>query len=342
MTVPGRKKIKRILLLFLKFAGIFTLARHLTRRGVRILCYHGIWLGQEGYPGDAMFMKAETFEYRLRALRKWGFPVISLDQATKMLGSGELPPCAVVITIDDGWYSTYRCMVPVLRQYAMDATLYCDTAHLQSNLPVPHVMARYLKALVGAGYLTCVSCDEVATATLYEEATDIRLDQKKRMVKAREFAAAMTIDLEPYLAAGVFNYMDASQLAEAYKSGLDVQLHTHTHSMHDYKKEQVADEINENRNQLSSILGMEPHSLRHLCYPSGACSKELGPFFDEIGVSSCTTVEQAIAFKNDDAHFLPRIMDGEHLSLLDFEAELSGVMEIMRMTRRFLSSGART
>jgi peptidoglycan/xylan/chitin deacetylase (PgdA/CDA1 family) len=341
MTVALNKKIKNFLLLVLKFSGAFALVRHLTRRGVRILCYHGAWLGKEGFPGDSMFIAPATFESRMRSLREWGFPVVTLEQATKKLYRGELPPSPVVITIDDGWYSTYCCMLPVLRKYGMDATLYCDTAHLKSKLPVPHVMARYLKTLADAGYLSAGNSGDVRQAALYKAALDPRLTGQEGLQRTRELAAAMSIDLKPFLEARVFDYMDPEQLAEAHGSGLDVQLHTHTHSMHNFESEEFIKDVLENRNQLSAVLGKAPEEFKHFCYPSGEFSRDLRPYFEEIGVVSCTTIEQAVAFKTDDIHFLPRIMDGEHLTALEFEAEMFGVMEVLRALRRAVNFGAR-
>ncbi|MFA6303866.1 MAG: polysaccharide deacetylase family protein, partial [Legionella sp.] len=146
-------KLKLIVLSVLKRMGFFSLIKYYTRQQIRILCYHGIWLGREGYEGDSMFMQQSTFAHRLECIKKWNFPVISLDQAAKEYKNGTLPACSVVITIDDGWYSIYSAMLPLLRKYNMPATLYCDTAHLITRQPVPHIMANYFNILSELGYL---------------------------------------------------------------------------------------------------------------------------------------------------------------------------------------------
>src|SRR3954447_16163809 len=142
------KRSKIALLRLLKKAGVFELSRKASKAGVRILCYHGVWRGADRFPGDSMFMLEQTFEGRLALLRRLGFNVISLDRAVSALrGESTLPPDCVVITIDDGWHSTYANMLPALRRYGMHATIYCDTKNLMSAVPVPHVMARYLRKI---------------------------------------------------------------------------------------------------------------------------------------------------------------------------------------------------
>ena len=144
------KKLKLRFLRAAKSLGGFALARRFTSNGVRILCYHGIWLGRDSFPGDAMFMRAETFRNRLDTIRRLGYPVVPLDTAVAALeGKCQVPRNALAITIDDGWYSTYAEMLPALRERGMPATLYVDSEHLRTGLPVPHVMARYLHQVAG-------------------------------------------------------------------------------------------------------------------------------------------------------------------------------------------------
>jgi hypothetical protein len=116
---------KQDILATAKAAGLFGVARRRSAPAVRILCYHGLWLTEDGFGGDSMFMRAKTFRRRLEIIRREGYPVIPLADAVKALrGTGPtLPPAAVVITIDDGWWSTYTDMLPHLAAQGMPATL---------------------------------------------------------------------------------------------------------------------------------------------------------------------------------------------------------------------------
>ena len=324
------KKFKLGFLRAARSLGGFALARRFTGNGVRILCYHGIWLGRDSFPGDAMFMRAETFRERLDIIRRLGYPVVPLDTAVAALeGKCQVPRNALAITIDDGWYSTYAEMLPALRERGMPATLYVDSEHLRTGLPVPHVMARYLHQVAGKpGH-------EPAVLAL-AEATDLSTGVRARLDAVEIMADELGIDFQSYRAGRAFDYMTEHELAEAYGSGLDVQLHTHTHSLHDQSATRVAREIADNRQALAEMLDVAPEQFRHFCYPSGVCSLEAAAELDRLGLASSTTTEQRIARPGMQRQLLPRILDGEQLSPIEFEAELSGFADLMRGLRRLL------
>src|SRR5689334_14408586 len=97
------KALKLSVLRVLRALGAFALARRLTRKSLRILCYHGIALADEHLFRGNLFMQPATFAARLQLLRDVGYPVLALDEALHALAADRLPDNAVVITIDDGW-----------------------------------------------------------------------------------------------------------------------------------------------------------------------------------------------------------------------------------------------
>ena len=327
--------MKKTMLLLLKSMGMFALSRFVTRRGVRILGYHGVWLGDESYPGDSMFMTQDTFETRLALMKRWRFPVITLDKAVAGLKGETLPPCPVVITIDDGWYSTYAAMWPALHRLGMPATLYCDTAHLFSCLPVPHVMARYSKLLSDAGYTGINGTDKSRDDALFSEAILDHGETGGRLEVVQRYCRSVSVNFDNYADKKVFDYMRPEQLLASYEEGLDVQLHTHNHTMGDMTEKTLSYEISENRRRLSALLGEVPEKFMHFCYPSGVCSSTLSNALDRLGVLSSTTTNRAIAYPHSERHLLPRILDGEQVSPLEFEAELCGVMDVLRKLKNF-------
>lgn len=324
------KKLKCIALTLLKWLGFFSLMRYITRDGVRILCYHGIWLGDEGYPGDALFMKQKTFKLRMDSLRKWNFPTVSLNQAVAGLLGEKLPSCPVAVTIDDGWYSTYAVMWPILKKQEIPATLYCDSAHLMKRKPIPHVAARYVRILAESGFTGRAFTSELYQSRLYKSAISNTGDVEERLSIVKQLADIVSIDIDRYFENKTFNYMLPEQLTEAFSEGLDVQLHTHNHLMHGCNAEKVCTEIEENRDHLSRLLGAKPEHFKHFCYPSGQTSTDIGGILAGMGIISSTTTEQSIAHPGINIQFLPRLMDGEHLTMIEFEAELCGVMDFLR------------
>lgn len=326
---PLRKTAKLLLLRAAKSLGLFAFSRVLSRKAVRILCYHGTWLGDPAFGGDAMFMRARTFEGRLDFLKRKHYEVVPLSVALEAL-SGGAPPLrdAVVITIDDGWYSTFRDMLPALRARSMTATIFCDTAQLLAKIPVPHVMARYLALASGR------NPREPMLASAHRVATDLSRPKHDRLRSARRLAELLGIDVRRCLEDRIFDYMTTDELRQAAAAGFGIELHTHNHSLGDMSAPVVVREVEENRRALASILDCSPQAFTHLCYPSGLFSAEVGSTLGALGVSSATTLIPGLASQRSPPHALPRFCDGEGVTELEFEAELCGFNGMVRAAVR--------
>ena len=98
-----------------------------TPRGyqtVPVLCYHNFSLTET----TKMIVKKETFEAQMRFLKDGGYHVISLNQLLDFIRyKAPIPRKSVVITIDDGWSSTYDIAFPILKSYGYPATLFVCT-----------------------------------------------------------------------------------------------------------------------------------------------------------------------------------------------------------------------
>src|SRR5690349_16759798 len=112
-------RVKEILLRFGRRLGLFALARLVTRRQLRILCYHGFATSDLVEFRPKMFMRPDTFERRLQVIRRLGMTPLGLAEAVGRLQRGTLPRLPVVITIDDGLTGVLRHAHPRLRAQAM-------------------------------------------------------------------------------------------------------------------------------------------------------------------------------------------------------------------------------
>ena len=91
---------------------------------VPVLCYHQFSETEI----NRMTVTRSTFEKQMKFLKDEGYTVITLDQLLDFIEfKGQLPRKAVVITIDDGWRSTYDIAYPILKQYGYPATLFVYT-----------------------------------------------------------------------------------------------------------------------------------------------------------------------------------------------------------------------
>src|SRR5690606_8957963 len=76
-------------------------------------------------------------------MKKLGLEVLAMSDAIRLLREQHLPPKATVITIDDGWASTFTHMLPVLERHGYPATVYVQTERIDLNAPVADVALRY-------------------------------------------------------------------------------------------------------------------------------------------------------------------------------------------------------
>jgi peptidoglycan/xylan/chitin deacetylase (PgdA/CDA1 family) len=344
--------MKQAALFMLKALGLFSLAKRLTRRKLRILCYHGVWLGGDPHYGDCLFMDRNRFEQRMNWLSQSGYTVVSLAQALRGLDNGSLPDHAVVITIDDGWYGTYRGMVPVLAALGLPATLYVTTGYVLRGGPVLDVLIGYLvnrarpAALAHAealcdGELAChgAPAEWVSRrAALAERLTDLAEqlpDRQSRLQFVRTLAARLDVAVEHLIRDRVFDLMTGEELRAARAAGIDIQLHTHTHRMHGLQADKVAEEIAANRAHLARILGCALEELSHLCYPSGVYSDSVFETLRRNGVRSATTTDFGLVDQATARYVLNRILDCNSSSLLELEARLSGAWQALASMRSF-------
>ncbi len=96
---------------------------------IPILAYHN-FTKNEGSSYDVNIIE---FEKQMDYLAAHNYSVISLSELLKGLKTGQLPPKSIVITIDDGFKSTYTLAYPVLKKYNFPATLFLYTNFIEKN-----------------------------------------------------------------------------------------------------------------------------------------------------------------------------------------------------------------
>lgn len=340
---------KQLILRAAKLAGLFALSRRLTRDHLRILCYHGIWLGGAPHFGDCLFMDEKTFAARLDMIERLGYPVISLDTAVAGLRDAKLPPSSVVITIDDAWYGTFTGMVPALEHHNMPATLYVTTYYAIHQKPVLNVLVGYMVQHAGSlpnpvelfpGEVLDGDIWPLGDREGYAKALAAKIDKlptlEARSQAIERIAPLFDLDLEPVVRDRVFHLMDEHALRECQNRGVDVQLHTHSHRMHDFDSEAVSRELNLNREHLSAMLGRQAGELKHFCYPSGVHGEKVFATLQRNGVVSATTTEFGLNGRDANPLALARILDCQSMSELELEAKLCGFWSLMQTARRFV------
>jgi peptidoglycan/xylan/chitin deacetylase (PgdA/CDA1 family) len=344
------KKFKQAALKSLKTTGVSTLVHNSRWRRQRllILAYHGISLSDEHVWNGSQFMSADTLRSRLQRLKKSRCSVLPLGEALERLFADDLPDRAVAITFDDGTSDFARMAAPLLKEFDLPGTLYLTTFYTQYQRPVFDLMCSYLlwKGRNATLDFKTFTGQLLRTELATNDSRETALKQIHEFVRARklsadgkdEFAASLAshlgVDYEALLEQRVMHNLTPDEVKRLAQDGFDIQLHTHRHRTP--KDQQLfLREIEDNR---ASIQKMTGHHGSHFCYPSGVYDPMFLPWLKQAGVVSATTCETGFATRGSNPLLLPRFLDNESLSDIEFESWLSGVARAIPQRR----VGART
>ena len=286
-------------------------------------------------------MTGATFANRMRFLADAGYPILPLGNALEMLENGTLPKNATVITIDDGWYGTYKVHYPILRENAFPATLYIASYYLKNQTQVFNVALSYvlwksgirqidlskLKGTLGDDSLIDRVFNVEETYARLSAAAESMQGAAARQSLLREFCDSVGVSWRVLEADRVISFVSANEAREMAANGIDIQLHTHRHRFPDNEFDAARVEIEDNRRFLG---GLGKSALRHFCYPSGIYSPACVAFLRKLDIESATTTNPGFNRKGASLLELKRFLDSESVSSLEFEAELSGFFELIR------------
>jgi peptidoglycan/xylan/chitin deacetylase (PgdA/CDA1 family) len=348
-TVSLYLAVKRFLYRLCKSLGLFRLSERLTRRGLRIICYHGFSLADESSFSGRTFIDPPTLERRMAFLKRNGFRVMGLEEALDLLARDAVPPRAVVITIDDGFDSVYSAARPVLERYGFPATVYVTTYYVLEQNPVFNLALQYLfwktrasrLDLTGLGAtwsgVRSIEREKEKRALLWELVRfgEERCDEAGRVRLARMLGERLGVDYDAIATSRILTMMTEAQIRDLSAAGIDVELHTHRH-VFPLDRDRAVAEIRENRAALEPLVG---RPLVHFCYPAGIWAKEHWPYLAETAMASAVTSDRGLNFASTPRYGLKRFGDNEQLSQIEFEADIYGFTELYRAVKRGLRFG---
>jgi peptidoglycan/xylan/chitin deacetylase (PgdA/CDA1 family) len=324
-----RKIAKSAALGLLRSTGAFAAAASSERRrtSLLILCYHGISLRDEHLWEPSLFMTPDLFRHRLEVLRDARANVLPLSEALQRLNAGSLPPRSVALTFDDGFCDFLRHGVPLLRSFL--TTHYCRYRVPVFNLVASYTLWKCQQPMfewpeLGLGPMENRTSQDRWTivSALLKWAECRGLETMEKNDLARRLSQQVGISYEDLGQGALFQILAPEEVASVTRAGFDIQLHTHRHRV-PRDPALFLREICENRNSIREFTGRDP---LHFCYPSGDYAPEVLPWLRESGVASATTCDVGLARPHSEPLQLPRILDGQQVSRLQFEAWISGLV----------------
>lgn len=338
------RNVKLAILFVCKVAGLFRLSRWMTRGYLKILCYHGFELVDESRFRSKLFIKSEQFDRRLETIKRYGFRVLPLGEAVTRLYSRTLAPDSVAITIDDGFYSTYRLAAPSLLKHCFPATVYVTTYYVEHGFPIFRLAVQYMfwKTTMTTLFVSGVpwSVERVVTLSDAEQVQTVMWDcinygeklctEEQRHQICSDLGKLLGVSYADIVSSRMLHLMTPGELQKMAENRFDIQLHTHRHVFPGDRKEDAQREIADNRRVLRKYVAGH---AEHFCYPSGIWKKQQWDWLDEMGIKSATTCLPGLNSHKTSRHALCRFLDGADIHPLEFEAALTGFSDLMRAVR---------
>jgi len=271
--------------------------------------------------------------------------VLPLGEALERLDNGTLPPDAAAITIDDGFHSVHAVARDVLREHGFPATLYLTSYYFEKATPIFQLAVDYIcwKSSKAIADLSALGVPALADATALELTPENRewaskqifthgailLDEDGRVDLSERLGECLGVDYAAIRDGRLLSLVSPGEARELEDAGIAIEMHTHRHQFPDSPLLAHA-ELQDNRAAVEPVIGRR---MEHFCYPSGKWSQDHYPVLERDGVKSATTCITGLVRKGMNRLALPRILDDNRVSQIEFEAEMSGFTELIRRAR---------
>lgn len=252
----------------------------------------------------------DIFRWQMELLASC-FNVLPLNDAIEMLRTERMPPRAVAITFDDGYRSTHDLALPILREYALPATVFVTTGHMEKGSMWNDIILEATRRLpdgelelhdIGYGsYPLHTASDRQHTAlALTERSKYLPPPERAQLRNKLEALAGGTLEQELMLTRDMVRSLS--------QQNIEIGGHTVTHPILTRIDDDAARaEIVNNKQQLEAILGKR---LRLFAYPNG----KQGVDFDarharmvrEAGYTAAFTTAVGPATRHSKPYEIPR------------------------------------
>ncbi len=339
------RSLKLTALRLLRGGGMFELVAdsRWRRQRLLILCYHGTSLDDEHLWRSALYITPDTLRQRLASLKKGRYAVLPLGEALERLRAQTLPARSAVLTFDDGTYDFYSEAHPLLQEFGFPATVYLTTYYSLCERPVFNLICSYLlwkrrgQVIADAPEVGLPGPLDLGTETsrhgIVRRLIDLAERENMTGVQKDDLAGRLAgflgIDYAALKAKRILQLMNANEVRDAARSGVDIQLHTHRHRTPE-DEAMFAREIRENREQILAS-GLPP--AVHFCYPGGVYRPLFLPWLRAEGIVSATTCDAGLCTRQSESLLLPRFVDNQQRTQLEFESWAAGIGDLLAFRR---------
>jgi peptidoglycan/xylan/chitin deacetylase (PgdA/CDA1 family) len=339
------RSLKLAALQLLRGGGMFELVAKSRWRQQRLLiiCYHGTSLEDEHLWRSGLYISPQQLRERFSYLKQGQYAVLPLGEALERLRAQTLSARSVALTFDDGTYDFYCKAYPLLREYGFPATVYLTTYYALSKRPVFNLICSYMlwqrrgkviadgeeMGLQGPLDLRSETGRHRVVRGLIDLAEREGMSGVQKDDLASRLAGFLEIDYGALKSKRILQLMNASEVREVAQNRIDIQLHTHRHRMPE-DEALFSREIRENRGHILELAGVNPV---HFCYPGGVYHPAFIPWLRAEQVVSATTCDSGLCTRRNESLLLPRFVDSERRTQLEFESWTTGVGDLLALRR---------
>lgn len=253
----------------------------------------------------------EEFEKKLLRF-KAHYNLISCQDLLDFLSGKKQLSNSCLLTIDDGWRSTYEVIFPIIKKYNVPITIFVSPMILREETNFWYYKLGKCNAeeliisLVNKGYFS-------------KKVMNYPLDLILKQLNIDTINEEINENINKYGALQEERgFMNENELIEMSKSGLvEIGAHTLTHPiLANESKERSSFEIKESITQLSSMLGMP---VRTFAYPNGLYGLDFGKreiqSLRECGIQLAFTVDSYFVSPNTNPLLIPRCGSEKRLKI---------------------------
>lgn len=274
--------IREIAGFVLRFSGMAWIIRNtVCRNKVAILVYHRPSVG--------------TFKAHMKYLKK-RYQLISLNTLLDAIENGtnsDIPPKALVVTLDDGHKSNHD-LLPIIKEFNIRPTIYICSHIIGTNrhfwwLEVPDGVARKIKRLP-------------VNRAIEKLRREFGYENEKEYDDRQALNESEMAEMEPYV---------------------DIGTHSKFHTILSlFKDRECINELQDSKTRLEALLG-EP--VGHFAYPNGDHSEREVKYLRACGYRSARTLDVGWNTKSSDPYRLKGIGVEDNASINVLCGQLTGL-----------------
>ncbi|MFV0476231.1 MAG: polysaccharide deacetylase family protein [Parahaliea sp.] len=249
----------------------------------------------------------DEFRWQMQLLAETMTP-LPLHEAIERQSKGDLPPRAVCVTFDDGYADNADVAYPVLKDYAIAATIFVATAFRHGGQMWNDALINFVRNANSGSYaingIPFQLKDNILSRR--QSVNEILLAVKHLPMQERQAAVDTLLATSEAITDNPM--MTESQLKQLDKSLISIGAHTVNHPiLQSISDEEALWEISESRRCLQQLLGCD---IDLFAYPNGVMEKDFSDkhieMLKETGYKAAVTTHKGIVTRSCNRFLMPR------------------------------------